>query len=167
MLRNKSIKNSRDIAENRPSSSEMSHAAAQVRYRGHLIHINLGYEILRRTLSMCVISSTNEGHDQVMIKYPVIEAWLNRRRQRHWRPSCSVERTGWGINFSRRMGSQLELPKVSQPDDWLFGTRIWRAIFFLLIFFVFQPGFVAFVAFVASVAFVGGFCGFTMLYLSS
>jgi len=36
--------------------------------------------------------------------------------------------------------------------------------FFLLFFFVFQPGFVAFVA---SVAFVGGFCGFTMLYLSS
>ena len=68
------------------------------------------------------------------------------------------------IFFPYQMGSQLELPKVSQPDDWLFGTRIWRAIFFLLIFFVFQPGFVAFVA---SVAFVGGFCGFTMLYLSS
>ena len=53
--------------------------------------------------------------------------------------------------------------------DWLFSdwwfqhVLIWSFFFrdfCLLLFFVFQPGFVA------SVAFVSGFCGFTMLYLS-
>ena len=31
---------------------------------------------------------------RAMITYPVIEPCLNRRQQRHWRPSCSVERMG-------------------------------------------------------------------------
>ena len=59
--------------------------------------------------------------------------------------------------------------------DWLFSdwwfqhVLIWSFFFFfrdfcLLLFFVFQPGFVASVAFVGVC--VCGFCGFTMLYLS-